>query len=107
MFFWDIVNPALGTQRSAPHNLKSSMSAKPIDNERKACDAVVRCLEDLAGSKRANAHSPEDAKVGPPIEYAFDLGPQKYAIEHTIVEAFPGQIHTNVDFNNFITPMPL
>jgi hypothetical protein len=28
------------------------MSKKPIDNERKACDAVVRCLEDISWKDR-------------------------------------------------------
>src|SRR5664279_3947107 len=81
------------------------MPDRPINNERKACDAVARCLEDLADSKRSNAHSPEDDKIGPPVEYVFDLGGKKYAVEHTIVEAFEGQIHTGVDFGSFITPI--
>jgi hypothetical protein len=83
------------------------MPPRPIDNERKACDAVARSLEDLASAKRSNAHSPEDDKVGPPVEYVFDLGSQKYALEHTIVEAFDGQIRTDVDFASFIAPITL
>src|SRR5258708_29202460 len=80
------------------------MPHKPIDNERKACDAVARSLEARAGANRSNAHSPEDDKIGPPVEYVFNLGDQKYALEHTIVEAFEGQIHTGVDFGTFIAP---
>ena len=50
------------------------MPAKPIDNERRACDAVVRVLEERHGAARANGRSPEDERVGPPVEYVFDLG---------------------------------
>jgi len=45
------------------------MPAKPIDNERRACDAVAQVLEERRGSMRANSTSPEDERVGPPIEY--------------------------------------
>jgi hypothetical protein len=81
------------------------MSPRPIDNERKACDAVARCLEDIAQRKRLNAHSPEDDRTGPPVEYVFDLDGVRYAIEHTIVEAFERQIHTGVDFGAFVMPI--
>ena len=49
------------------------MPAKPIDNERRACDAVVRVLEERHGEVRANGRSPEDERTGPPIEYVFGL----------------------------------
>ena len=54
---------------------------------------------------RANASSPEDDRVGPPVEYVFDLASQTYALEHTVVEAFDGQIHKDVDFAAFIVPI--
>jgi hypothetical protein len=78
---------------------------RPIDNERKACDAIARALEGLCGATRANAFSPEDRGARAPVEYVFDLGGVQYAIEHTIVEAFAGQIHTGVDFGSFIEPI--
>ena len=68
------------------------MPGRPIDNERKACDAVARALERLCGTLRANAYSPEDRGAPAPVEYVFDLSGVQYAIEHTIVEAFTGQI---------------
>ena len=79
--------------------------ANKIDNERKACDAVARCLEDLLKVRRSNARSPEDDKVGPPVEYVFDLGNKTYAMEHTVVEAFIGQIQTDVEFELFVAPI--
>jgi hypothetical protein len=66
----------------------TAMPSNQIENERKACDAVVRSLEGRAGATRSNAHSPEDDKVGPPVEYVFELDGQTYALEHTVVEAF-------------------
>ena len=81
------------------------MARRPIDNERKACDAVARSLEDRAGAARSNARSPEDDKIGPPVEYVFELGSDAYALEHTVVEAFEGQIQTGVDFSAFIAPI--
>jgi hypothetical protein len=81
------------------------MPARPIDNERKACDAVARALEGLRGMTRANAYSPEDRGDPAPVEYVFDLGGVQYAMEHTIVEAFAGQIHTGVDFGAFVEPI--
>ncbi len=81
------------------------MPTRPIDNERKACDAVGRAIESLCGATRANAYSPEDRGDPAPVEYVFDLGRVQYAIEHTIVEAFTGQIHTGVDFGSFIEPI--
>ncbi len=81
------------------------MFGKPINSERKACDAVARSLEAIKGTMRTSAHSPEDNKVGPLVEYVFNLGDQKYAVEHTIVEAFDDQIHTGVEFGNFVAPI--
>jgi hypothetical protein len=81
------------------------MPAKPIDNERRACDAVVWVLEERHGAVRANGRSPEDERVGPPVEYVFDLGGRTYALEHTVVEAFDGQIHKDVDFAAFVAPI--
>lgn len=81
------------------------MPGRPIDNERKACDAVSRAIEGLCGKIRTNAYSPEDQGAAAPVEYVFHLGGVQYAIEHTIVEAFAGQIHTGVDFGAFIDPI--
>jgi hypothetical protein len=74
--------------------------------ERKACDAVARCLEALAHEVRSDAYYPEDdAKGQSQIDYAFHLGNIEYAFEHTIVEAFPGQMETDAHFKRFIEPI--
>lgn len=81
------------------------MPGRPIDNERKACDAVARALEHLSGCSRTDAYSPEDLGGSAQVEYVFNLGETQHAVEHTIVEAFAGQIHSNVDFAAFVEPI--
>ncbi|UPK00029.1 hypothetical protein [Bradyrhizobium sp. 172] len=81
------------------------MATKPIDNERRACDAVAKVLEERFAARRANATSPEDNRVGPPVEYVFELTGETYALEHTVVEAFVRQIHKDVDFDAFAAPI--
>lgn len=74
-------------------------------NEGKACDAVVRIIEGHTGTVRADVSHPERDKIGPPVELRLNLGTQSYAIEHTRIEAFPGQIHTGEKFGQFIRPV--
>jgi len=57
-----------------------------IDNERKACDAVARCLAGLRSAQRSDECSPEDDKAGPPVEYVFNLAGRTNALEHTLLE---------------------
>lgn len=83
----------------------SSKMTRPIDNERKACDAVARSLETLLSSKRSRPRCPEKEGDTAPIDYAFELSGVTYAIEHTIIEAFERQIHTGVDFAAFTKPI--
>jgi hypothetical protein len=81
------------------------MPARPIDHERKACDAVARVLEERAGATRSHPRCPEKDDSGPPVEYVFDLAGVTYAFEHTLIEAFERQIHTGVDFGKFVAPI--
>jgi hypothetical protein len=81
------------------------MPARPIDHERKACDAVARVLEERAGATRSNPRCPEMDGSGP-VEYVFDLAGVTYAFEHTLIEAFERQIHIGVDFGKFWSPKP-
>ena len=66
------------------------------DNEGKACDAVVRLLEKWTGETRTDIHHPERDGFGPPVDMRLKLGAQEYAIEHTRIESFEGQIETGV-----------
>ena len=75
------------------------------DNEGKTCDAVVKLLEKRTGKDRADVSHPEKNGIGPPIELRLKLGTQSYAIEHTQIEAFAGQIRTAEEFGRFINPV--
>ena len=67
---------------------------------------MARCLEALAHELRSDANFPEDAAKGQSqIDYAFKLGNTKYAFEHTVVEAFPGQLEADAHFKKFIGPI--
>lgn len=74
------------------------------DNEGKACDAVLRLLEESTKKIRADVSHPEIDGIGPPVELRLKLGTQSYAIEHTQIEAFAGQIRTGEEFGQFIRP---
>jgi hypothetical protein len=74
--------------------------------ERKACDAIARCIEELAGVKRSGAFCPEEIANGQSeIDYTFDLDLQKYALEHTVIEAFDGQLRADDHFAKFVGPI--
>jgi len=71
-------------------------------NEGKVCCAVARLLEKKLGLKVSNLWLPEVSKQGPPVDLRFDIGDQKFAIEHTEIEAFPGQIESGKKFGDLI-----
>jgi hypothetical protein len=73
--------------------------------ERKICDAVTRVLEQRTCKTRASTRVPERDRVGPPVEYRFDLGNQHYALEHTMVEPFENEMQTGTHFVDFIRPI--
>ena len=75
------------------------------NNEGKACDAVVKLLEKRTRKDRADIYHPEKNGIGPPVELRLKLGTQSYAIEHTRIEAFEGQIHTSEKLGRFIYPV--
>lgn len=74
-------------------------------NEGKACDAVLKLLEQETGQRRADVRHPEIDGRGPPVDLRLKLGGQEYAIEHTQIEAFEGQIRTAEEFGRVITPV--
>lgn len=68
------------------------------NNEGKACDAVVRLLEKWTGEARSDIRYPEIDLVSPRVDLRLKLGVQEYAIEHTRIEPFKGQIKTGTTF---------
>jgi hypothetical protein len=76
-----------------------------MPNEGKSCDAIIRLLEQQIGELRADVTQSEKTGIGPPVELRLRLGKQEYAIEHTQIEPFEGQLHTGVEFARFINPV--
>lgn len=66
---------------------------KDSKNERLACDAVVKCLEELTGEVGSDRRRPDKEKGGDgKVDMTIKLGGEEYAIEHTRLEAFEGEI---------------
>lgn len=61
-------------------------------NEGKVCDAIVRRLEERHSLSRSDVRRPEQEQHKSPVELAFKLGDQLFALEHTGIEPFPGRM---------------
>ncbi len=75
------------------------------NNEGKACDAVVRILECRLGQPRKAVRDPESRGLGSEVDLVVSLGGHTFAIEHTMLEAFSGQIESGRDFVQLIEPI--
>ena len=82
--------------------MSDKQASRRLSNEGKVCDAVVKVLEQRTGETRADIRRPEKDCSGPPVELRLKLGAQEYAIEHTQIEAFEGQIVTEVRLTKLI-----
>jgi hypothetical protein len=61
-------------------------------NEGKVCDAIVRRVEARANGTRTALRWPEQERHAFPIEVAFTVGAQLFAMEHTGIEPFTGHV---------------
>jgi hypothetical protein len=71
-------------------------------SEGRSCDAVIRVLEQKFKKQRSNVIYPERDKAVPPVECRLSLGQNRFAIEHTLVEAFKGQIEAEARFSELV-----
>jgi hypothetical protein len=74
-------------------------------HEGMSLDAVLRRIEDRDGVQRAEVFDPEAAKITPPIDLACKFGDHQVALEHTGIEAFPGQIQLNKEAAKLVDPL--
>ena len=74
-------------------------------NAGKACDAVVRYIEQRTDEARAAIRRPETEGIGPPVEFRLRIGAREYAIEHTQIEALPGLIRADQEYIQLIEPV--
>jgi hypothetical protein len=62
-------------------------------NEGKVCEAIVQHLEKGAnGAVRSSVRAPEKEGHAAPVEFAFKIGDQLHALEHTVIEPFAGHL---------------
>ena len=74
-------------------------------HEGKACDAIVRRLEERENVLRASLRSPEQKRHPFPVEIAFTLGSQLFALEHTGIEPFKGHIRMEAQAEWLFAPI--
>lgn len=78
------------------------------DNQGRACEAAVRVIEKRLGAKRGLIQRPETDSMCPVdmrIDYLVDIGSATWAIEHTLIEAFPNQIQDGYQFSRLVAPL--
>jgi hypothetical protein len=82
------------------------ISTSPLRyHEGKACDAVLRVLEQRRGAQRAGLWSPEKTGDPDPVELVCDIGATRFAIEHTGIEPFSGHIHMTAQAGTHLQPI--
>jgi hypothetical protein len=74
-------------------------------NEGKACDAVLRVIERRVEASRSHLRFPEQDGCGAPVELECQIGDGWFALEHTVIEAFGGQIVSDVQFGRLLGTM--
>ena len=72
-----------------------------VSNEGEACNAVVRFIEQRTGGVRCCVRRPETDHAGPPVDFRLKIGAVEYAIEHTLIETFTGEISAGVALEFF------
>src|SRR5258706_6317207 len=73
--------------------------------EGKVCDAMVRRLEDREQQTRTGLRWPEQENHQFPVELAFILGSQLYALEHTGIEPFEGHVRMEAQRQRLFEPI--
>jgi hypothetical protein len=74
-------------------------------NEGKVCEAVVRRLEERFNAPRTDMRWPEDERHPFPVEIAFTIAGQLFALEHTGIEPFGGHVQMEAEASRHFTPI--
>lgn len=74
-------------------------------NEGRVCDAIVRRLEARAKSSRSGLRWPEEERHAFPVEAAFTIGGQLFALEHTGIEPFKGHVQMDAEADRLFKPI--
>lgn len=74
-------------------------------NEGKACDAVLRWIEQRERAERSDIRWPEKEHDAAPVELVCNIGKQQFALEHTGVEPFEGFMRLQNDAITHFRPL--
>jgi hypothetical protein len=74
-------------------------------NEGKVCDAIVQRLEARANASRSCLRWPEQEHHAFPVEAAFNIGDQLFALEHTGIEPFEGHVQMDAEADRLFKPI--
>jgi hypothetical protein len=74
-------------------------------NEGKVCDAIIRRLEERENLVRTGLRWPEQERHRFPVEIAFTLGNQLFALEHTGIEPFEGHVRMEAQAERLFAPI--
>lgn len=74
-------------------------------NEGKACDAVIRVMEERSRAQRSDLWSPEHKADPDPVDFAINLGQQLVVMEHTVIEPFDGYMHLSAQGETHFDPI--
>jgi len=69
------------------------------------CEAIVRRLEERANAPRGELRRPEDEQHPFPVELAFTIDGQLYALEHTGIEPFTGHVQMEAEAQRHFGPI--
>ena len=74
-------------------------------NEGKVCEAIVQRLEQRLKAARMDMRWPEDERHPFPVELAFTIGGQLFALEHTGIEPFKAHVQMDAEADRLFTPI--
>jgi hypothetical protein len=74
-------------------------------NEGKACEAIMRHLEERERMTRTDVQRPETVNHPDPVEVTWQLGNRLFALEHTGIEPFEGYMLLNAEAKRHFDPI--
>ena len=76
-------------------------------HEGKACDAIIRRIEQRERAVRQNLRSPEHDRHPAPIELSCEIAGKLFAFEHTGIEPFAGHLQLEAEAVTHFKPIEL
>jgi hypothetical protein len=71
----------------------------------RVCEAIVQRLEQRLKAPRMDMRWPEDERHPFPVEIAFTIAGQLFALEHTGIEPFEGHVQMDAEADRLFKPI--